>query len=247
MAVFPTKLPDFLEPHPEWIAEAKQHLQKCYPEEGCGFFNATGFNPVKNIHSEPTTAFQMPTDLFIENEVLALVHSHPDGNDFPSKADMQQQIATAVPWGLAVTTAESCNDFVWFGDQLPPADLLGRPFVYGVFDCYSLIRDWYRVHQNVCIPDFPRDWDFWGKKEDMYGNGFAEAGFYEIDSSVEPLQPGDVFFAKVRSEIQNHGGVYVGEGQILHHVQGVLSRRSALNPWASHITKWVRYGGNNVT
>lgn len=247
MAVYPTKVPDFLEAHPEWIAEAKAYLQSQYPKEGCGFFGATGFIAMPNLHAEPESAFEMDPDLFINNEVLAIVHSHPDGNDFPSKADMQQQIATAVPWGLAVTTADSCSDFVWFGDQLPPADLLGRPFLYGVFDCYSLIRDWYRINRNVCIPDFPRDWDFWGKNEDMYGEGFAEAGFYEIDVNAEPLQAGDVFFAKVRSEVQNHGGVYVGEGQVLHHVQGVLSRRSSLNPWAAHITKWVRYGGGHAS
>lgn len=237
-------LPQVVVDHPEWLYEAKQYLLACHPLEGCGVFGATGFKPVENVHPDPTQAFEMHPDVWLGEEILAVIHNHPDGNPFPSKADMEQQIVSAVPWGVCKTTATECTDPIWFGDQLPRAPLLGRQFVYGVYDCYSLIRDWYLLERGILLDEFPRDWGWWETGEcSMYEEGFRKAGFEVIDPATEELQVGDVFLAKLRYSITNHGGVYVGDGAILHHIQNSLSRRTPLNTWAHLIQQWVRYKG----
>lgn len=238
------RVPKLLEEHPEWAHEATEYLKRCYPFEGCGIFSATGFKPIENIHADPTQAFEMPPEVWLENQIEGVIHSHPDGNNFPSKMDMQQQIATDVPWAICKTTADSCSRPIWFGDQLPVAPLVGREFVYGIYDCYSLIRDWYRSERGTVLAEFPRDWGWWETGESsMYEEGFMQAGFEVFDPQLEPLQVGDVFLAKLRYSVTNHGGVYVGDGAILHHIQNSLSRRTPLNPWAGMIEKWVRYKG----
>ena len=52
------------------------------------------------------------------------------------------------------------------------------------------------------------------------------------------LQVGDVLLMRVASpEVENHGAVYLGNGQMLHHLYGQLSRRERLD------FQWVRRVG----
>ena len=231
-------------------AEAiKAHAVASYPNEACGVVMKDGrFVPLANVADEPTSTFRMPTAEYARllPEATVIAHSHPDGPDCPSAADMRAQIETGLPWAIVSCNDEGALDPFLFGDQVPVPDLIGRGFRHGVTDCYSLIRDWYRVERRITLPEFPRDWEWWHQGEDLYRDGFEAAGFRQV--SMDDAREGDVFLIAIRSGIPNHGGVYTGKGLGLHHLTGQspvdpsrVSRREPVARWRHHITHWLRH------
>lgn len=275
---------------PEWvtsqmIVDAMVHLKARFPEEGCGVFKSAGFVPLENVAArfpgkdgepmDPKTSFVIDPDAWAdmddpENPILGVVHSHTNGVVVPGQSDMESQIISGVPWAIMVTDGDVVGEPVWFGDQLPIPPLFGRPFIHGICDCYSLIRDAYRLgrdalkHDDTALDQRIYDWPFdaislpmgcrddewWEKGGDLYNDNWKPAGFYTVAEGAgalpEELQVGDVFLAKLRSPVVNHGGIYVGNGLILHHVTGYNSHRTTLNLWQSRIERWLRLDPTKV-
>ncbi|MEZ4594001.1 MAG: M67 family metallopeptidase [Chloroflexota bacterium] len=80
------------------------HLQTCYPEEGCGLVagdelgRVTAVYPIENSRHSPT-AYRMNPQQQIQAmldleangwQLLAIYHSHPHGPETPSSTDIQQ-------------------------------------------------------------------------------------------------------------------------------------------------------------
>lgn len=225
------------------IALIKQHAVDAYPNESCGFVSNGEYVPCENQSQTPQDSFEFdwPTDVPVD----AIVHSHPRDTARPTASDMQSQIDTAVPWGVVACDGKRAQEPVWWGDQIEPPDLVGRPFVHGVTDCYSIIRHYFRKERGIFIKEFPRDWDWWNQGLDLYRNGFEAAGFKRI--SMEDVVPGDCFLAQVMSKVPNHAGVILEGGLALHHFQGRLSRRDPVARWKDRVTHWLRYEGTPET
>jgi len=103
-----------------------------------------------------------------------------------------------------------------------------------VLDCYSLIRDWYRQERGIDLPDFTRFDEWWRRGENLYLDNFSGAGFHEVESS--DMNPGDVLLMQVASPVPNHAAIYLGDGLILHHLQGRLSSRDVYGGYWQKIT-----------
>jgi proteasome lid subunit RPN8/RPN11 len=167
--------------------------------------------------------FQIDPELYAaasdSGRIEAIVHSHPLASANPSMADRFGCERSGLPWLIVgwpsgvIKTIEPCG---WV------APLVGREFEFGVLDCYTLIQDWYVREWSVALPDFEREDGFWERGEDIYREGFPLAGFAELPHGTVP-QRGDVLLMHVRSEINNHGAVYLGDGQMLHHMFGAPS------------------------
>ena len=99
-----------------------------------------------------------------------------------------------------------------------------------VADCYSLVRDFYRLDLGVVLPDFPRDRAWWLEGPSMFTEErLRKTGFRRV--GVDELKAGDSVTFTINSKIINHCGVYIGEGLLLHHLWNRLSRREPLGPW----------------
>lgn len=232
-------------------ADAKKHALQEFPKEACGIVVADKYIPCVNIAPDPTTDFQIDDaevmQYIIAKTLQAVIHSHPSSplkKSSPSKQDMIGQVSTAVTWGIIDTDGEIARDPYFWGDFLFHESLIGKEFQAGVNDCYSIIRKWYFQRKDITLPEFPRDDSWWGKGEDMYMEGFSKAGFHRI--TKDELQDGDVVLGKVRSEIINHGGIYLdndedGRGLILHHLPNRLSRRETAGPWTNKAEIFLRY------
>lgn len=230
---------------PEIIAAAQAHAIRTFPLESCGIVTKTGgYVECENHARDPINAFEMnPTVWLTHLDILGVIHSHTNGNYAPGEDDMTSQIATGVAWGVLVATVDSASVPLWWGGDTPIPKLLGREFIHGIQDCYSLIRDWYRLERKVTIPEYPRDAGWWEEPgKNMYETGFRSAGFYQIPTDPMGIQVGDVFFCKVRSRVENHGGLYIGNGLLMHHVGGHLSLTTPASHWQKLVTRWVRYG-----
>ncbi|MGI4792893.1 MAG: Mov34/MPN/PAD-1 family protein [Janthinobacterium lividum] len=233
------------------IAAIKAHAVACHPAEMCGVITPDhGFMPLLNRHPNPNSHFDCSIEcaaLQATGQVIAVIHSHPDGPEAPSGDDVAGQLHMAMPWGILLCTGEGATDPYWWGDQLEPPPLEGRSFRHGPSgtdgkgDCGALIRDWYRLERGVLIPDFPREDGWWRQGKSLYEDHFAAAGFSAVP--MEAAEPGDVALFTFRSPVANHGGIYLGRGIILHHLSGRTSRQESVLGWMKMLTRVLRHAG----
>lgn len=111
-------------------------------------------------------------------------------------------------------------------------NLLGRPFEHGIQDCYTLARDFYRQNFDLHLADYARPNQWWENGLNLYMDNFRAEGFELVDD----LRPriGDAFLLAIHSEVPNHAAIYVGDGEIIHHLYGRLSRKELYRgAWSS--------------
>lgn len=229
----------------------RQHCLKEYPREACGLVVSGKFIPTPNSSETPLLTFRIdPIHLVKASQfgtVEAVLHSHPykPSNrpvyppEWISAWDMTHWMRNNLPWGIAACDGEGISQVLWYDDS-KPAPLVGREFIHGLNDCYSAIRDWYRMERQITLPNYARDMEWWQKGEDLYSQNFAHAGFYEIP--FEQVTTGDVVMFQVRSPVINHAAVVSNTNEILHHLIHRLSGHDQLSRWTRSIVKAVRYG-----
>jgi len=248
---------------PANIEDIKAHARRDYPNEACGLIVDGAYVPCQNVASSPEKDFVIAAAMQVNlkaagKTIQAVVHSHPNGPFFPSAADMKGQMETNLPWVLVATDGKDVSPpEVWGGDA-PLAPVLGRSFLHGIRDCYSLCRDVYGLGKAelakqgvnwsldpIVLPDFARDDSWWGDpktlKESLYVENYQKAGFVQIPR--ESCQPGDAFMMSIRAKTPNHAGVLCSDGLILHHLPGRLSGRMPAGLWARAAEIWLRYEG----
>lgn len=200
--------------------ELKQILietaKKEYPNEMCGVLIKNNenieFKQCENLSDNPTELFEIDSSILIDNNVIAIVHSHTNGRNYLSKYDVNNQRLTDLDWVLV------CGEQVL--KYRPIAPLLGRPFEFNKQDCYNLFQDCYML-AGIDFPSFeyPENWYELGM--DLYADNLVKYGF----EKVETPELGDVILFQVGSEIPNHAGVYLGQQMFIHHSIDRLSKR----------------------
>ncbi|AVY67154.1 C40 family peptidase [Xanthomonas translucens] len=227
------------------------HAMAEYPRECCGLIVATAdgerYFACRNTATTPSEHFRLTgkdhAAAADQGEVLALVHSHPNAPAAPSDADRLQCEMSEITWHIVsvgqVDGAPECGDVQTIQPCGYVAPLIGRQFAHGVLDCYTLLRDFYARELGIQLRDYPRDDEWWKRGENLYEKHFREEGFSEI--ADEPRR-GDVFLMQIRSEEMNHAGVYLGDGQMLHHLHGRLSEQVPYGGyWLQRTTKVIRH------
>ena len=242
------------ETHQAILHHARALASLTPPQESAGVITAHNGTPryiaCRNAAANPQHGFRIRRAEYARHApVLAIVHSHPGGPSYPSPHDMQQQIASNVPWLIAVTPTASVpnvNEEIIVWGETPDMQMMAG-YRHGVRDCYGLIRAWYQSVAGVVLPDFPRPWQWWLAGGDLYRQYFSEAGFAQLAASTTP-QIGDVFLASIRSPVPNHAGVYIGDGLILHHLAGRdpvapqrLPSKEPVERWRKFISMWLRH------
>ena len=220
------------------------HAAQEAPRESCGVIVRGKYRRCQNIAVEANRFRIAPEELAAirrSGRITAIIHSHPAGPDCPTAEDMRQQVAGNVPWGIVTFKNGEPTALFFFGDQVAAPPLLGRPFRHGVTDCYSLIRDYYRIELGIDLSDFPRDDEWWmDGGQDLYRRNFRRAGFREIP--LEAITAGDVLLAEIPGiDRVSHGGVYLGRELILHHLPARLSSREPLGRWRRHVRLALRH------
>jgi cell wall-associated NlpC family hydrolase len=238
---------------PEALGAFKAHVLASYPNEAAGVVVRGSYVSCHNTSAAPLSHFSISAEELARIEigigpVEAILHSHPydpKGNqdcppEWPSANDMESWMKGTTPWGIVATDGEGISQVLWL-DDANPAPLEGRPFVWGVNDCYSLIRDWYRMERGITIPNYARQWKFWERNQPLYDDNFAHAGFTEIKASE--VQPGDVVLMKIMSRHSAHGGIVTGPDTLFHHLIHRQSGYDRLHKWTRCINKFLRYTG----
>jgi cell wall-associated NlpC family hydrolase len=108
---------------------------------------------------------------------------------------------------------------------------LGKDFIHGTNDCFSLVREFYQVAFGIEITNYARPDYWWNAGLDLYSEFFPREGFKSVEI-VRPseLKYGDVILMAIKSTVPCHAAIYIGEGKILHHFYG---RKSSIELYKS--------------
>lgn len=122
--------------------------------------------------------------------------------------------------------------------------LEGVPYQEGWNDCYTSAREFYNLVLGIELKDFsrPRYWDQI-KEFNFFERLFSESGFVEIGDNPNQASVGDALLMRIGNAVcLNHIAVYVGQNQILHHVQG-RNRIVELydHKWRFRVAKVIRH------
>lgn len=221
-------------PDDTW-ASVKPIFQRAFPCEAIVAIFADGsWREIENLNARPWQAFTISaTDsarLAVEEPTLFL-HSHPNGQAWPSDMDTEQQLGTGWNWGIVPVTGNVAGDVydvgypaIW-GPDAPISPLEGRSFLWGVQDCWTLAWDYYRLAGRD-LPAIPRVKEPGGhhtepRKVDPFRYWPPKLGFVRVDRADR--QPGDLAVLTWSSPIPNHTAIYLGEAQYLHQPEKSLS------------------------
>lgn len=212
------------------LGPAFAHAQAELPRECCGLIVRQGgveqYVPCRNLAAFKHHFVLDPVDYARaedDGEVVAIVHSHVAGGVEPSQADRLCCDRSGLPWLIVSALGHA----LWLDPDpaRPMAPLLGRQYAFGVFDCLSLVRDYYRLELGIEVPDFPRGPRDWAKRgrNDLVEN-LEAAGFRRVPR--EDPRRHDVLLLQIGADVPSHLAVFTGDGRILHQLENRLSDRA---------------------
>lgn len=241
-------------------AAISAHAEERFPLECCGLIIDDYYVPCRNISNKQDQFEIHPEDLAkVEDlgEIQAYVHSHPNASARASELDLIQIELHQKPWVICAYPDIEFQVYEPCGYRAP---LVGRNYIHGIQDCYSIVRDFYQRELGIKLIDFERQDRWWESKDNksLYLDGFGQAGFIEVSD----MQYGDVLLCRVgRTEHVNHAVIWlgnqtelkseqtescVGSSIILHHPYGRKSVREIFGPqWQERVAKVVRYAQKN--
>ena len=223
------------------LDEVQAYVYKQVDKEACGLLavrkGRVKFFPCVNKAENPKNDFVIdPYDykaVADEGDVIGVIHSHPNAVPEPSPVDRAACNRLGIPWYIFGWN----DEWVKIEPQKESFDLIGRPFVFGVYDCYTIVKDYFATQDIHFRPDWDYEWEFWEKGKNYYLERYAEEGFTKVLDGT--LQLNDVFFMALNAKTTNHAGIYVGKGRMLHHAPHRLSCRDSYNGIWKQITRVV--------
>lgn len=235
-----TIIPAALEP---LLPQMQDHARSVMPLEACGLVVSGSYVQCTNVHPDPENHFTIdPRDYAAaseQGEIEAIFHSHVDFTDEFSPHDIKSCKGSNLPWVLYSVAANA-----WaYADPTGNAPYLGRPWNYGIYDCYALIRDFYKREFGIVLDDYERGAEFeWDNPEwRMFEKNFKAQGFVDIG---EPSRKGDILLMQLQAPFANHVGVIVEPDKNIFY-QHLLDRLSEANIfggyWEKHSNRFLRH------
>ena len=218
-----------------WKDFAMAHAKEQDPKESCGLLievkGKEKYFPCKNLSNWANQCFIIDPEDYAKAEdtgtILAVVHSHPISQPIASQADMVSCEDVNLPWHIVNPKTEQWGYYEPCGYKPP---LIGRHWVWGVTDCWSLVRDWYKEEKGIVL----KDWDRPITPEEFVDNPLFEScawrtGFRELRPDEKSMN-GDALLMSIGSTGLNHVAIFL-DGDVLHHLTDRLSCREPYSQW----------------
>ena len=134
----------------DWQLKAEQHSRDGFPSEVCGLVvcikGKEKYMPCKNLSVNTLDHFIIDPEDWAKAEdngtIMSVFHSHPYQSPNPSEADKAACELTKLPWYIYGVGVDTWHDFAPSGYK---ASLIGRKWVWGVHDCWTLTKDYYEM------------------------------------------------------------------------------------------------------
>nr|BAR38668.1 putative peptidase [uncultured Mediterranean phage uvMED]BAR38944.1 putative peptidase [uncultured Mediterranean phage uvMED] len=218
-----------------WKEAALAHAKDQDPKECCGLLlNIRGkerYHPCRNLSAQSDEYFILDPEDYIKGsnlgEITAIIHSHPDTPPVASQADKMSCEQTKLPWYIVNPKTETWGYYEPCGYEAP---LLGRPWVWAVTDCWSLVVDWYRKEKGIKLLDYERPTRIEDFTDDPVFEKYLPSRGFRLLRPEEPLINGDVLAMSILGKGLNHVAIFI-DGDVLHHSADRLSCREPYSPW----------------
>ena len=218
-----------------WKEAALIHAKDQDPNESCGLLlNVRGkerYHPCHNLSAQSDEYFILDPEDYVKGSnlgtITAIIHSHPDTPPVASQADKMSCEHTKLPWYIVNPKTETWGYYEPCGYKAP---LLGRPWVWAVTDCWSLIVDWYKEEKGIQLLDYERPTRIEEFTDDPVFEKYLPSRGFRLLNPDEPLMNGDVLAMSILGKGLNHVGIFI-DGDVLHHSADRLSCREPYNPW----------------
>ena len=218
-----------------WKQDALVHAKDQDPKESCGLLidvkGKEKYFPCKNLSTYSQQCFIIDPEDYAKAEdsgkILAVIHSHPVTSPVASQADMISCEESGVIWHIVNPKTEQWGFYKPSGYKPP---LIGRHWVWGITDCWSLVRDWYKENLGITL----RDWNRPTTPEEFIENPVFEkcawrTGFRQLRPE-EKLENGDLLFMSIMATGLNHVAIFL-DGDVLHHLADRISCKEPYNQW----------------
>ena len=218
-----------------WKQDALFHAKDQDPKESCGLLidikGKEKYYPCKNLSNYSQQCFIIDPEDYAKAEdngkILAVIHSHPVTPPIASQADMISCEESGLVWHIVNPKTEQWGFYKPSGYKPP---LIGRHWVWGITDCWSLVRDWYKEKLGITL----RDWDRPTTPEEFIENPMFEkcawrTGFRQLRPD-EKLENGDLLFMSIMATGLNHVAIFL-DGDVLHHLADRISCKEPYNQW----------------
>ena len=229
-----------------WKDAALKHAKEQDPRESVGVLivikGKEQYYPCNNLSTYSQQCIILDPEDYVKadalGEITAIVHSHPVTPPSPSQADKVSCEQSGLKWHIVNPKTETWGYCEPTGYKPP---LIGRQWVWGVTDCWSLVRDYYKEQHNIQLLDYQRPTTPQDFLDNPLFEQYAErTGFRQLNKD-EKLQKGDVLLMSILHPTLNHVAIFLGD-DILHHLADRLSTREPYNEWLLKCTgKRYRY------
>ena len=229
-----------------WKDQALVHAKEQDPKESCGLLlNIRGkekYHPCQNLAITSNQCFIMNPEDYVAadslGEIIAIIHSHPITPPVASEADKISCEQSNLPWHIVNPKTEQWGFCEPTGYK---PEIIGQPWVWGISDCWSLVRRYYKEKLNIELRDWERPMtpeEF--EADPMFDRCAWRTGFRELRNE-EKLDTNDLLFMSVGGTGLNHVAIFL-DGDVLHHFRDRLSCKEPYNPWLLKCTgKRLRY------
>jgi len=233
-----------------WRDAALAHAKDQDPKEAVGLLvNVKGkqkYYPCQNLAITSHQEFILNPEDYVKadnlGEIIGIFHSHPITPPTPSQADRISCEHSNLPWYIVNPKTEQWAELKPEGYK---PKLCGRPWVWGVTDCWSLVRDWYKQEKGIELIDYDRSMtpqDF--LENPLFEKYAKDTGFRELDNN-EPPKVGDVLLMSIMHPTLNHVAIFLGD-MVLHHLADRLSCKEPYSEWLLKCTgKRYRYASES--
>lgn len=195
-----------------------------FPMEACGLIlKDFSVIPMENHSETPEKSFVIPLTEYckhIEN-LHGVYHSHTKSKFTfhictPSLADAEQQKALNLPFYIAGFDGSYYTQPVKMPAD-PNNKYTGRPYIYGLSDCATLMRDYYLYKFGVNITlDIKHSLSPKSAWQDTIKFFLLTNNFVQLRRSKETNKHGDILLTSVGGGIDNHGMLFLENGLILN-------------------------------
>ena len=233
-----------------WKDAALVHAKDQDPKEAVGLLlNVKGkqrYYPCQNLAITNHQEFILNPEDYVKadnlGEIIGIFHSHPITPPTPSQADRISCEHSNLPWYIVNPKTEQWAEIRPEGYK---PELCGRPWVWGITDCWSLVRDWYKQEKNIDLVDYERSITPEEFLENPLFEKYAKnTGFRELGND-EPPEVGDVLLMSIMPPTLNHVAIFLGD-MVLHHLADRLSCKEPYSEWLLKCTgKRYRYASES--
>jgi proteasome lid subunit RPN8/RPN11 len=228
------------------IDDAIKHAYEEFPRESCGAIIDGSYVKFKNMSDNPLEAFEIQDEDFflayMNGSVDCIVHSHNDFNQ-ASLVDQVQQRELDIPSLIINLRNRSLMDCIVFGSN-HDANLIGRPFFYGAFDCISMVDDYIFDIFNVHIPHPPHEWAFWMKNKSFFEPAMDETIPFE-EVPLTEIKKNDILLYNIDgTKYINHIAVMMSDTyEVYHHMFGTTSGSYPITFVRKYLRTVMRFNG----